>query len=82
MLVLAGTSYQPATCLLTKISVAYFATPSAYRAHVGVTPPMYIFCLRPIIIIPGYWGLTALFGQLLVQTLWASHTSQLSGPCC
>ena len=65
VLILAGTFYLPATCPLTKISVAYFATPSAYRAHAGVTPPTYVFYLRPTIIIPGYWGLTALSGQLL-----------------
>ena len=37
---LAGTCYRPAALLVTKPSVAQFATSNAYHAHAGVTPPI------------------------------------------
>ena len=65
MLLLAGTSYCPATFPVTKPGIAKFATPGAYLSHVGVTPPMYGFFQGIVAVNPAYFGPTDLFEQLL-----------------
>ena len=64
-LLLAGTSYRPATFPVTKPGVAQFATPGAYLSHVGVTPPMYELYPGFVAVGPAYFGPTDLFEQLL-----------------
>ena len=65
----AATFYWPAASPVTKHGIAYFATPSAYCAHVGVTPPTHWSCLGPTIIILRFLGPDAQSEQLLSRTL-------------
>ena len=63
MPLLAGTSYCPAACDVTKPGVAYFATPGAYPSHVGVTPPMYEFYQGLVAVSPTYFKPAVLLEQ-------------------
>ena len=81
MPLLAGTSYCPAACDVTKPGVAYFATPGAYPSHVRVTPPTYEFYQAPIAVIPTFFGPATMPKHFPWWTPSESHTSLQFGPC-